>query len=534
MTQLGGVGQNAGRVAASDEDGNIYLLGGYEGTCYYGSDTIQGGQVFIAKINPAGNLIWLQTCNSPSGSLGLSDLAIDTISQSIYVVGTYQTSCTLDTVNLVAGNFAAGLLSKWNYAGSCIWAKNVATSGTDLLGGQCYMRTLALSSSGQIVVSGATTEFAITHVNGQPYPFGSFLAAYDPNGTPLWDRTFATHSVGQNASVVDLDGSGDLVYAYTPYGLYDLTDSTQVDTILVTGPTHNGYFLARLNATTGGFVWLEQQRDNGYSLLTPLTVDAQGRPVVVGRFKDPVMFNTDTLVSPDPSVFSGYIAIYDSTGTEQHLNSFHSSANVYLEDIIPDGTGGGLYMTGRAFPGSGNWNGVPFNVVNFREVFVSHLNEDGTCQSLFTDGSGLLSMTSGVATDDGLYLSLHFPDFQDTGTVALGSSTYSTYGQRDAIIAKLDHVTSVSSVQRSLVSEQLLIYANPNNGLCTVELPESLRFTPGLMLAIYDMQGRQVQRVPVSRGSDGMRLDISAEARGMYHVELSDGDQRYSGTIVFE
>jgi hypothetical protein len=80
----------------------------------------------------------------------------------------------------------------------------------------------------------------------------------------------------------------------------------------------------------------------------------------------------------------------------------------------------------------------------------------------------------------------------------------------------------------------LHIYANPNNGLCTIDLPEELRLTDDLMLSVFDNTGQLVQRVPLRYNEQGVRLDIRAQARGIYHVELGDGQQRYTGTIVFE
>jgi hypothetical protein len=88
--------------------------------------------------------------------------------------------------------------------------------------------------------------------------------------------------------------------------------------------------------------------------------------------------------------------------------------------------------------------------------------------------------------------------------------------------------------QMPLVDQGLHIYANPNNGLCTIDLPDALRPTNDLMLSIYDQQGQLVQRAPLTFLEDGIRLDIRAQAKGIYHVELGDGRQRYTGTIVFE
>jgi len=86
----------------------------------------------------------------------------------------------------------------------------------------------------------------------------------------------------------------------------------------------------------------------------------------------------------------------------------------------------------------------------------------------------------------------------------------------------------------ALEEGELHIYANPNKGMCMIDLPEQLRYTADLALLIYDQQGQLVQRVPMRYTTEGVALDISAQAKGIYHVELGDGKQRYTGTIVFE
>ena len=58
--------------------------------------------------------------------------------------------------------------------------------------------------------------------------------------------------------------------------------------------------------------------------------------------------------------------------------------------------------------------------------------------------------------------------------------------------------------------------------------------TNNLVLSVYDNTGQLVQRTPLGNNGGTIQLDISAQPQGVYHVELSDGDQRYAGSIVFE
>ncbi|MBK9763511.1 MAG: T9SS type A sorting domain-containing protein [Flavobacteriales bacterium] len=534
MKHIGGLGRDFNKVSASDEVGNVYVVGVFEGACLFGSDPIQEGDAYIAKLDPAGALIWLKTCSSPTNGLGFADLIVDSVSQSLYVVGSYEGSCILDTVTLYAGNFAGALLARWTYEGSCLWAKNIATSSTDLFGSRCYGRSLAMMPDGEIIVSGTTTEYAQTFVQGVLYDYGAFISAYDANGTSLWARQYLTQNSSVNAFQVALISHGPRVYAGVSYGLNSQADSMIVDTTVLVGGPIQGYLLSRIDPFDGSSIWMKHEGIGGTFAIAqqPMAFDQTGRLAVVGLLNDTAYFGSDTIFNTNSNFAGSFIAIHDTTGEVLTAHAYEAASGVLFENVEPDPFGG-FYVSGTIWPSTNNWDGVSFQITDIREIFISRHAPDGSCQAVFTDGSGRLNTTSLLSTADGLYLGLKFPDEQENGTVTLGNSSFTSYGYQDAIIAKLDQFTGVSAI-RTEEPGSLRIYANPNNGLCTVELPENLRFTHGLNLAIYDVQGRQVQHIPVSTSSDGVRLDISAQAKGMYHVELGDGQQRYTGTIVFE
>jgi len=534
MKHVGGIGHDTGRPVAEDEAGNIYVLATHDGACFIEGDTVQGSDAFIAKFDPSGTLIWLKTGVSPAGSMGFAGLVVDTVSQSLFVAFNYIVSCSMDTVTVSTGMYAGAGLSQWTYDGSCLWAKNVATSGTDLFGSRCYIRSLIALADGTLCLSGATTEFAQTFVQGIPYEYGAFLAAYNLNGIPLWARQHLIQNSGVNAQQVVLASSGAKVYAGVSYGFNTQTDSIFLDTMVVAGGPVRAYLLSRIDPADGSRIWTKKEGIGGSFALAqqPIAINGTGRIAIVGIFSDTAYFGTDTITTTNSSYWSSFIAIHDTTGEVLTAHAYEAASGVLFENVEPDPFGG-FYVSGTIWPSTNNWDGVSFQITDIREIFISRHAPDGSCQAIFTDGSGRLNTTSLLSTADGLYLGLKFPDEQENGTVTLGNSSFTSYGYQDAIIAKLDQFTGVSAI-RTEEPGSLRIYANPNNGLCTVELPTSLRFTPRLTLGIYDTQGRQLQRIPVSTSSDGVRLDISAQAKGMYHVELSDGEQRYTGTIVFE
>jgi hypothetical protein len=117
-----------------------------------------------------------------------------------------------------------------------------------------------------------------------------------------------------------------------------------------------------------------------------------------------------------------------------------------------------------------------------------------------------------------------------------GTYTGQEQGYHDLLVARFDSLSGFTNVPapKGSTNDRLHIYANPNDGICTIELPAAVMPGSDLLLTIHDAMGREVQRVPLRWQEGTIRLDIRAQAKGVYHAELMDGPRRYSGTIVFQ
>ena len=80
----------------------------------------------------------------------------------------------------------------------------------------------------------------------------------------------------------------------------------------------------------------------------------------------------------------------------------------------------------------------------------------------------------------------------------------------------------------------LLIYANPNTGRCNITIPDEFRHEDHLTLFIYDSKGTLIQKASIERTEETYRLDIRAQAAGIYQAVLTNGKKNYTGKIVFE
>jgi hypothetical protein len=169
--------------------------------------------------------------------------------------------------------------------------------------------------------------------------------------------------------------------------------------------------------------------------------------------------------------------------------------------------------------------------------YVARFAADGECKAAWGFGRTYFASGSILPTEHGLYLASEFDSTLVMGSYTVqGTHPGPDQGYHDLFIARFDSLSGFTNLPtlKSSVGERLHIYANPNNGLCTIELPAAVKPGSDLVLTIHDAMGRVVQQAPLRWSEGTIQLDIRAQAKGIYYAELLVGKQRYSGTIVFE
>ncbi|MFN8352623.1 MAG: T9SS type A sorting domain-containing protein, partial [Flavobacteriales bacterium] len=230
------------------------------------------------------------------------------------------------------------------------------------------------------------------------------------------------------------------------------------------------------------------------------------------------------------------MASYSNTGVLNWSRSLSGTGYSTVFDLerAPNGD---IYILGEfenelVLPGMS-----PLTASTTLDMFVARVDPaTGLCRSAYhygkVGGANGQSYGSVWPTANGLYVA----DCYDS-TFTMGTHVLEPSGPvaTDIFIAKFDSLSGFTGIQSMPLQEgSLHIYANPNKGTCTIDLPPQLRLTNDLLLSIVDQTGRVVQRIPIRYTAEGVAIDIRAQAKGIYHVELGDGEQRYTGRIVFE
>lgn len=116
--QIGGSGEDIGR-GVSSKGSRIAIAGSFSGTIDFlgQSLTSNGGvDIYVAKLNPDGNLIWVNRAGSPEDDNG-AEVNFD-LRGNVLVVGTYRQPATVGVVTSTSRDFLVTLFDK---NGNALW-----------------------------------------------------------------------------------------------------------------------------------------------------------------------------------------------------------------------------------------------------------------------------------------------------------------------------------------------------------------------------------------------------------------------------
>ena len=209
-----GIGSVHGTNIITDKDGNIYLEGFYNGagvvflpSLLQLSNTSNITQVFLAKFDSTGNILWARQSTSQCGIYG-GNLGVDTLG-NVYLSGWFFNGDLVFTPFTVPnyGSYDCFIV-KFDSVGTTVWVKSIGAAGYDV---DCY---LAVDRAGNVYAGGAfgspsITIDSFTLVNSSVGD--GFLCKLDPDGIAIWAQTIYGNRGEAVSELVVTDDDEDLL-----------------------------------------------------------------------------------------------------------------------------------------------------------------------------------------------------------------------------------------------------------------------------------------------------------------------------------
>ncbi len=393
-----------------DRWGNVYTTGGFttvadfdpglgmalltaaSGTAFNRAD------IFISKLNAAGQYLWAKRIGSIEQDHGLS--VITDPAGNVYVAGRFTGTVDFDPgpgiFNLNGHPDASAFVCKLDSAGNFVWAKHIAA------GAYATGHVVRLDGQGNVYVGGnfhgsgdfdpGAGVFTLTdHGDGDP-----FVCKLDANGVFIWAKHWGGPFYDPFTSL-DVNPSGNVFATGIFQNYADFDPGPGIVTLYASGYVQSGFqsadgniYVLHLDAG-GNFVWVKNFETTGTGSggeqVLDIRIDDGGDIYTTGSFSRTVDFDPGTGVynlsaTGRSSIFVAklsaagnfiYAKAIGSTNTQYY--GFHYGTSL-ATDLL-----GNLYVTGR-FIGTSDFDPGPgqFNMtssVDLYDAFLLKLNISG-------------------------------------------------------------------------------------------------------------------------------------------------------------
>ncbi len=313
--KMGSTGFDIGRAIAIGPSGSVVTTGSFEGTVDFdpGPGTsfltaASGDDVFISKLDAAGNFVWAKRIGGTSTDVGY---AITTdASGNVYSTGSFRSTADFDpgptTYNLTVVGNTDLFVSKLDISGNFVWAKRIGGVATDIGYG------IKVDITGNVYTTGYfenTADFdpgvGIDNLVSAGFN-DSFVSKLDASGNHLWARRTGG-AIDDYSNSLSLDGAGNIYSAGSFESTVDFDPGP--GTFNLTSLGSSDAFISKLDPT-GSFVWARAfEGATSNQTLHGIHVDAAGSVYTTGFFSSTVDFDPGAGVSNITAVGSNDIFI---------------------------------------------------------------------------------------------------------------------------------------------------------------------------------------------------------------------------------
>lgn len=417
-----GAGFEKANGISIDAGNNIYITGNYDNNIKFGSTTLTSSgfrDIFIAKINSAGNWIWARSGGSTSTDDGLA-VAYSKNGNYLAVGGYVGGNATFGSIQVTSGGGRDFILAAMDTTGTFTWVKNGGGSGSE----EC--RAATVDADGSIYVSGYFEQSitlgstTLTSVNSRDI----FVAKISKTGTWQWAQKAGATDNDEAFSIL-IDGQdcfvGGMFYKNCYFGTTDTLQSMG---------DRDG-FVAKISISGGNWIWARSAQSASSVDIFALAIDGT-RVGAAGSFYDTVTYGNQNIMSKGGADIS--FAFITRDGVWDKVYPYPGIVGYITSTSTAIGKDGSRYFAG-SFYGQVKFGTTTLTSNGLMDIFVAKMKSNGAWEwaayagSTSDDGANSVSVdNNGNVFVAGLY----------NGQASFGNYSVSSAGLSDAFVAKLN------------------------------------------------------------------------------------------------
>jgi hypothetical protein len=298
-------GENSNHIPGgieTDNENNIYLIGNTDGDLYFESQLVSvtgSTNLFIAKFDTDGNLVWLKQGSGP-GTYRISGSCI--YNQFLYCTGWFSDTLTVDNITITSAGGNEFFVLKFNMAGMLIDAFHdgyYSSNQPTLVVYENYIYIICLYNGTTIIGANNLPAYGVQDI---------FIAKYSDHGIFQWVRTFG--SSDYDNAIMIINNGRIFVYGYFMnelcLGTDTLTSIGNRDLFIASFDTSGNYLNSKY---IGG--------SKGDEFFQSIDYDSFGNIFLSGIYCDTAYFSDTVLISEGGD--DGFIAEYDQSFNQKLL-----------------------------------------------------------------------------------------------------------------------------------------------------------------------------------------------------------------------
>ncbi len=438
----GGTLSDKATTIVADDEGNTYITGYYNEEANFGPfntgfSFASSKEVFVAKIDPNGNYVWVKNGLNFFDDRGLG-LCLDP-NGNVYVTGTCWGGLDFGTLSVYNSTSYTDqiFVIKLDNNGNEIWMKNAGVDESSYPYNDDHGQDLVSDSQGNIYVTGfiSNNENVVRNANFdnfsipvQPNDSLAFLAKLSNSGNWQWVRTFPGIWEHRDNGI----GIDDEDNVYVTGGFVG-TQTFETSTISSVGG--EDIYVTKYDQN-GNFQFVVQAGDTLDDRGDGIAYGYDGHMYVTGEFRSKAGFGLDSINNyGGPGDRDIFVAKLSKSGSWVWAKKAGSKKGKDRGIGIDANDQGNIFVTGQ-FRDTAKF-GQHYAYATLEDsvqIFVAMIDTSGTWQWVLTGGGADFDRGADVACDANcnVYVTGYFGD-----TLKLGNANIPSDGIKDIFVAKV-------------------------------------------------------------------------------------------------